>query len=100
MTDLPIDAVLFDIGGTLVHAAPPATPTDALVAEAIRSPARDLAALRTQGLRLGAVTDTAVMTEADVRDLLAPIGLDALLDVVVTSCDVGAAKPDPRGIGA
>jgi nicotinate-nucleotide--dimethylbenzimidazole phosphoribosyltransferase len=100
MTDLPIDAVLFDIGGTLVHAAPSATPTDALVAEPIGSPARDLAALRTRGLRLGAVTDTAVMTEADVRALLAPIGLDALLDVVVTSFDLGAAKPDPRGIGA
>ena len=51
MTDLPLDAVLFDIGGTLVHAAPPATPTDALVAEPIGLPARDLAALRSHGLR-------------------------------------------------
>ena len=95
---LPIDAVLFDVGDTLVRAAAPATPTSDLVAEPIGAPARDLAALRAAGLRLGAVTDTSVLGAADVRALLAPVGLDALLDVVVTSADVGAAKPDPRGV--
>jgi nicotinate-nucleotide--dimethylbenzimidazole phosphoribosyltransferase len=96
--NLPIDAVLFDVGDTLVRAASEGTPTDALVAEPIGAPARDLAALRAAGLRLGAVTDTSVLREAHVRALLAPIGLDELLEVVVTSTDVGAAKPDPRGI--
>jgi nicotinate-nucleotide--dimethylbenzimidazole phosphoribosyltransferase len=38
------------------------------------------------------------MREPDVRALLARIGLDDLLEVVVTSCDVGAAKPDPAPI--
>ncbi|MEY2455452.1 MAG: nicotinate-nucleotide--dimethylbenzimidazole phosphoribosyltransferase [Acidimicrobiaceae bacterium] len=93
-----IKAVLFDIGDTLVVAAPPATAVAALVATPIGQPARDLAALRDAGIRLGAVTDTEVMGEADVRALLAPIGLDGLLEVVITSVDVGAAKPDPRGI--
>jgi nicotinate-nucleotide--dimethylbenzimidazole phosphoribosyltransferase len=93
-----IRAILFDIGDTLVVAAPPATPVESLVAQPIGQPARDLAALRDAGIRLGAVTDTQVMTEGDVRALLAPVGLDELLEAVVTSADVGAAKPSPLGI--
>src|SRR3546814_3289127 len=50
--------------------------------------------------RIGAVTDTAVMSEADVRAALAGTGLGELLEVIVTSHDVGAAKPDPRGVQA
>ena len=38
------------------------------------------------------------MDEATVRALLAPLGIDELLEVVVTSSDIGAAKPDPRGV--
>lgn len=48
--------------------------------------------------RIAAVTDTAAMREAEVRELLAPVGLDGLLEVVVTSIDVGAAKPDPASL--
>src|SRR5260221_6080109 len=98
MTALPIDAVLFDIGDTLVHAAPPGTVTEGLVAIPIGDPARDLAALRAAGLRIGAVTDTSVLREADVRALLRPLGIDELLEVVITSSDVGVEKPHPGGI--
>ena len=50
--------------------------------------------------RLGAVTDTAVMSSTEVRAALHGTGLDELLEVVITSSDVGSAKPDPRGIEA
>src|SRR3546814_15641491 len=40
------------------------------------------------------------MSEADVRAALAGTGLGELLEVIVTSHDVGAAKPDPRGVQA
>jgi FMN phosphatase YigB (HAD superfamily) len=96
--DLDADAVLFDIGDTLVHAAAPGTPVDALAVHLRPQVAEDLRALADAGLRLGAVTDTAVMTETDVRALLAPTGIDALLEVVVTSVDVGAPKPEPRSL--
>ena len=89
------DAVLFDIGGTLVSEAPPATPTSELVVEPLPGAIDTVAALAGR-TRVGAVTNTAVMTEADVRALLEPCGLSALLEVVVTSFDVGVAKPDPR----
>jgi nicotinate-nucleotide--dimethylbenzimidazole phosphoribosyltransferase len=94
-----ITTVLFDIGDTLVRAAAPGTPVGALVAEplpGVLATVRALAATH----RIGAVTDTAVMTESDVLAALAGSGLEHLLEVIVTSHDVGAAKPDPRGITA
>ena len=90
-----IDTILFDVGGTLVVEAPAATPVGELVAQPLPGVVDALRALAPH-YRLGAVTDTAVMDGAAIRALLAPCGLDALLEVVVTSSDVGAAKPDPR----
>lgn len=90
-----VDAVLFDIGGTLVAEADPATPVDSLVATVAPEIVEQLAGLA-RTVRVGAVTNTAVMNETAVRALLVPSGLDALLEVVVTSVDVGAEKPDPR----
>jgi len=90
-----IDAILFDVGGTLVAEAAPGTPVDQLQAAALPGVVDAMPALAAHH-RLGAVTDTAVMDEHAVRKLLAPIGLDAVLDSVVTSSDAGAAKPDPR----
>jgi len=92
-----ITVILFDIGDTLVRAAAPGTPVAALVPEPLPGVVRTVAALA-RSFRLGAVTDTAVMTEADVRAALAPTGLADLLEVIVTSHDVGAAKPDPHGL--
>src|SRR3546814_14264 len=94
-----ITTVLFDIGDTLVRAAAPGTPVDALVAEPLPGALHTLQAL-VRSHRVGAVTDTAVMSEADVRAALAGTGLGELLEVIVTSHDVGAAKPDPRGVQA
>ncbi|HEV7525401.1 MAG TPA: nicotinate-nucleotide--dimethylbenzimidazole phosphoribosyltransferase [Acidimicrobiia bacterium] len=92
-----IDAILFDVGGTLVSEAAPGTPVDRLVAQPLPGVVDALRALQSQH-RLGAVTDTAVMDEQAVRALLGPVGLDSLLEVVVTSTDVGAAKPDPASV--
>lgn len=95
---LPFDAVVFDIGGTLVAEAAATTPVDRLQVTYLDGAPRTLAALASAGLALGAVTDTAVMTEADVRSLLQADGVSDLLTALVTSVDVGAAKPDPVGI--
>jgi FMN phosphatase YigB (HAD superfamily) len=90
-------AILFDIGDTLVHAAPPATAVADLQVAPIGDAVAELAELAGR-YRLGAVTDTSVMTGADVRRVLAGSGLGDLLEVIVTSVDVGGAKPDPRGV--
>ncbi|MBK5221528.1 MAG: nicotinate-nucleotide--dimethylbenzimidazole phosphoribosyltransferase [Acidimicrobiia bacterium] len=93
-----IDAVVFDIGDTLVHAARPGTAVDSLTVDVRPQVLDDLRDLADRGVRLAAVTDTSVMHEADVRALLEPAGVSALLEVVVTSCDVGATKPDPLSL--
>ncbi len=90
-----LDAVIVDIGGTLVAEAPPGTPTTDLRVTLLPEVAHDLAVLA-RSVRLAAATNTAVMSERDVRSLLATVGVCDLLEVVVTSADVGAAKPDPR----
>ena len=87
-------AVVFDIGGTLVVEASPGTPVADLEVRCLAGVVTDLTDL-SKHVRLAAATNTAVMTEHDVRMLLAPTGLDELLEVLVTSADVGADKPDP-----
>ena len=92
-----LDCVLLDIGGTLVQEAPAGTAVADLTPRLLPRVAEDLAALAAH-LPLAAVTNTAVMSEADVRGLLARVGIDHLLTAVVTSADVGIAKPDPAPV--
>jgi len=92
-----LDAVLIDIGGTLVEEAAPGTAVADLEVQLRASALEDLAWLR-ETVRVGAVTNTAMMDEAQVRMLLEPSGVSAMLDVVVTSVDVGVEKPDPKPI--
>ncbi len=90
-----LDAIVFDIGGTLVLEAAAATPTSDLVPVLRPGVAAELAAL-SRSYRLGAATNTAVMRGPEVRALLARAAIDGYFESVVTSSDVGAAKPDPR----
>jgi nicotinate-nucleotide--dimethylbenzimidazole phosphoribosyltransferase len=90
-----LDAVLVDLGGTVVDEAPPATAVADLQVQFRPRAIDDLAWIAGQ-VRLGAVTNTAVMHESDVRALLEPSGVSGLLEVVVTSVDAGIAKPDPH----
>lgn len=89
-----LDALILDIGGTLVVEAAPGTPTAHLDVQLLPGVLDDLRVLASS-VRLAAATNTAVMREPEVRVLLGPSGLAELLEVIVTSCDVGAAKPDP-----
>lgn len=90
-----LDAVLVDLGGTVVDEAPPATAVADLRVQFRPRAIDDLVWIAGQ-VRLGAVTNTAAMTESDVRALLEPSGVSGLLEVLVTSIDVGVAKPDPQ----
>jgi nicotinate-nucleotide--dimethylbenzimidazole phosphoribosyltransferase len=90
-----LDAVLVDIGGTLVESAPAATAVESLEVTLRASVTEDLGWMA-ETVRVAAVTNTAVMDEAQVRSLLDPSGVSDLLEAVVTSVDVGVAKPDPK----
>jgi nicotinate-nucleotide--dimethylbenzimidazole phosphoribosyltransferase len=89
-----IEAFLFDVGDTLVEQQPPGTPLAELRARPLPGAVEALREL-SGSYALGAVTNTAVMRETEVRALLGSVGLDELLEAVVSSVDVGAAKPDP-----
>ena len=90
-----LEAIIIDIGGTLVVEAAPGTPTDDLAPTLRPGVAADLGTL-SQWYRLGAATNTAVMREPEVRALLARAEIGHYFQAVVTSSDVGASKPDPR----
>jgi nicotinate-nucleotide--dimethylbenzimidazole phosphoribosyltransferase len=91
------DAILLDVGATLVAEAPAGTPVADLRAHPLPGVIDCLHALA-GGLRLAAVTNTATMRADDVRALLTPAGIAAHLEHIVTSSEVGAAKPDPAVI--
>ena len=93
--DERLEAIVFDIGGTLVVEAAPGTPTDDLVPTLRPGVAVDLDAL-SRSYRLGAATNTAVMREPEVRTMLGRAAIDNYFQAIVTSSDVGASKPDPR----
>lgn len=94
-----LDAVIFDIGGTLVREAPLGTAIPDLLVEPLGNAESDLRALG-ETVRIGAATDTSVMTEADVRGLLTDSGIAKHLEAIATSADVGAPKPDPATLNA
>jgi putative hydrolase of the HAD superfamily len=51
--------------------------------------------LNEQGVKLGALSDTE-SGESKVRSLLKQLGIENYFDAVVTSVDIGIAKPDPK----
>ncbi len=92
-----LDAIIFDIGGTIVKEGEPTTPIGDLVPVLLPCVVADLAFL-SRRVRIGAATNTFVMKEPAVRSLLDAAGIGRYFEVIVTSCDVGAAKPDPASL--
>lgn len=88
---------MFDIGGTLIDEAPSGTPTHHLTAQPRRGAVDALAQLHGR-VRIGAVTNTAIMGAAEVRRLLTSCGIAAYLEHIVTTADVGVDKPDPAAL--
>jgi nicotinate-nucleotide--dimethylbenzimidazole phosphoribosyltransferase len=93
------DVVLLDVGGTLVAEASLDTRVDALRADPLPGVCDTLRSL-TGTVRLAAVTNTSVMRSDDVGGLLTAVGLADFFEVIITSVDVGAAKPDPAPVRA
>ena len=58
-----------------------------------------LRALRSEGFRLGVLSDTEASADR-VREGLDQLGFDGLFDAVVTSRDLGHAKPEPEAFKA
>ncbi|MFM7043936.1 MAG: nicotinate-nucleotide--dimethylbenzimidazole phosphoribosyltransferase [Ilumatobacteraceae bacterium] len=90
-----VDGVLFDVGNTLVEQASPGTPVADLVAVPLRGAAEAVAALAGR-VPIGVVSNTTVITAADLRRLLAPLGWTQHLDCIVATAELGIHKPSPE----
>lgn len=73
-----------------------ATLVDAIVFEPYPEVPGVLDELRARGLALAVVSNW----DVSLHDVLAATGLDERVDAVVTSAELGAAKPDPRPLHA
>lgn len=89
-----LDALLVDVGGTLVEEAAPGTAVSDLLVVPLPRTRSDLQLIAAE-IPVIAVTNTSVMLEADVLGLLGRAGLAEYLAGAVTSAEVGVAKPDP-----
>jgi HAD superfamily hydrolase (TIGR01509 family) len=65
---------------------------DAMVFQPLEGAVGALHRLRGAGLALACVSDW----DIGLREQLEAVGLDSLFDLVLTSAEVGAAKPDPK----
>lgn len=90
-----LDAVIFDVGGTLVEQDASFAPVSALVPRLCPFVSGDLERLG-RWLPLGVASNTSVMTGADLRRLLGVAGIERHFGAIVTSCDVHREKPDPK----
>lgn len=88
------EAVLFDVGNTLVVQSLPMTPIDeieVLVLPGVRESISQLAGR----VSLGLISNTSSMTANDIRELLATVSLSDPFAVVIATSELGIHKPDP-----
>ena len=86
------DAIIFDVGNTLVEQAPPTTPINELVATPLRGVHETLSALQ-GNFRLGIVSNTTVLSGEQLQSLLAE--MSDYFSVIIATADLGVHKPDP-----
>jgi putative hydrolase of the HAD superfamily len=91
-----VKAVLFDLGDTIIEEqVDDKARLDELHLHA-QPEAREVVELLSHIVVLGLVTDTETSPEPSVRKALHQLGFNDFFSVVVTSQDVGEAKPSPR----
>ena len=91
-----IRAVLFDLGDTLV-AEEPWVGKHLWEVELRKLPYVDEVLQKLKGkYKLGIITNTVTSQEEHVRIALRRIGLERCFDIILTSVDVGFAKPDEK----
>jgi nicotinate-nucleotide--dimethylbenzimidazole phosphoribosyltransferase len=89
------DAILFDLGNTLVAQADPGTPVESLQAKFLPGVESMLSALRGR-VPLGIVSNTTVITAAQIREKLGSTAL--AFDVIIATSELGVHKPHPEPV--
>lgn len=88
-----IRGVYFDIGDTILREVSEHIWGYPNV-EPLPGAGKVLGTLKKNDYKIGAITNTTISREADVRKALREVALEHFFDIVVTSIDVGFEKPD------
>lgn len=88
------DAVIFDIGNTLVAQNNPGVPIDDLVVEPLPGVFELLESLHGKK-RLALVSNSKSLTSKDLLDKLEEVGLAKYFEFCISSLDIGVEKPSP-----
>jgi len=88
------DAVLFDVGNTLVEQSFPGTPLDEVKVIVLRGVVEAVAALNSR-IAMGLVSNTSEMGASSIRKFLDSVDLGSPFPVIVATAELGIHKPDP-----
>jgi putative hydrolase of the HAD superfamily len=90
---MPLQAVFFDVGGTLLVEEPGKHLWEMTI-QPIAGAVEVLSRLK-PSYRIGVISNTVGSGDKEVREALQQAGVAHLVDALVTSRDFGRAKPDP-----
>jgi len=91
------DCVLFDLGNTLIAQENPGTPYKDLKVQVLPGVLKLLDELDGK-VKLGIVSNTKIITAADIHAKLATVGLDKYFETIIATAEFGTHKPDPAPI--
>lgn len=89
------DAILFDVGNTLVEQAFPGTPLDEVHVIVLRGVADSITALNGR-IAMGLVSNTTEMGAGAIRTFLDSVDLGSPFPVIVATAEFGVHKPQPE----
>jgi nicotinate-nucleotide--dimethylbenzimidazole phosphoribosyltransferase len=93
------DCVLFDLGNTLIAQENPGTPYESLAVKVLPGVQELLDQLH-NSVKLGIVSNTKIITAADIEAKLSTVGLDKYFQTIIATAEFGTHKPDPAPITA
>ena len=93
------DAVLFDLGNTMIKQENPGVPYESLAVELLPGVEQLLKELHGQ-VKIGIVSNTQTITASDIKKKLATVGIDHYFEVIIATGELGIHKPDPTPITA
>ena len=93
------DCVLFDLGNTLIAQENPGTPYESLAVKVLPGVQELLDQLH-NSVKLGIVSNTKIITAADIEAKLSTVGLDKYFQTIIATAELGIHKPDPAPITA
>ncbi|CAN2204123.1 CobT NaMN,DMB phosphoribosyltransferase [Candidatus Nanopelagicaceae bacterium] len=91
------DAVIFDLGNTLLYQANPGTPFDDL-RPVLKPGVEELLAFLENRVKLAIVSNTTELTSQNLRTKLVEVGIDHIFTQIISTKDIGIHKPDPAPI--